>query len=113
MQKDFKIFNISPLLERLPCVSDAKREEGGEGREKKQKVKGRGSAVPLLSPQSPFLFVDPHLSILTPTTQGRESCQMPHPGKAVDDKCPAFIVPRIYFLFTYNIRYGHVFVVYI
>ena len=114
MQKYLKIFNISQLLERLPCVSGAKREEGGGGgREKKQKVKWRGSAVPFALSPIPFPFLDPHLSILTPTTQGRESCHMPHPGKAVDDKCPAFIVRKIYFLFTYNIRYVHVFVLYI
>ena len=62
MQKYFKLFNISQLLERLPRVSGAKREEGGEG--KKAKVKERGSAVPFsLSPiplpfprSSPFHF---------------------------------------------------------
>lgn len=57
MQKYFKIFNISQLLERLPCVSGAKREEGGGGeREKKQKVKGRGSAVPFALSPIPFPF---------------------------------------------------------
>lgn len=63
MQKYLKIFDISQLLERLPCVSGAKREEGG-GRGEEQKVKERGSAVPFtLSPipvpfprSSPFHF---------------------------------------------------------
>lgn len=38
MQKYFKIFNVSQLLERLPRVSGAKREEEGEGK----KAKGKG-----------------------------------------------------------------------
>lgn len=88
------------------------RERGGK-KAKGKRGRERRPFCSLPNPQSPFLFLDPHLSILTPTTQGRESCQMPHPGKAVDDKCPAFIVPRIYFLFTYNILYLHVFVLYI
>ena len=54
MQKYFKIFNISQLLERLPCVSGAKREEGGEG--KKAKGKRERERRPFCSLPNPLSF---------------------------------------------------------
>ena len=65
MQKYFKIFNLSQLLERLPRVSGAKREEGGEGK----KAKGKGererrtfslSPIPLPFPRSSPFHFDAH-----------------------------------------------------
>ena len=56
MQKYLKIFNISQLLERLPCVSGAKREEGGGGEGKKAKGKMEGERRPFCSLPNPLPF---------------------------------------------------------
>ena len=58
MQKYLKIFNISQLLERLPCVSGAKREEGGGGAGEGKKPKGKmeGERRPFCSLPNPLSF---------------------------------------------------------